>query len=57
MRSSAVTSLCSAELTSSGSRYDKQQAVAKRWRVPEATLCASALAGGWPGGMWAMQRL
>ena len=30
------------------------QAVHKQWRVPEATLCASALAGGWVGGMWAM---
>lgn len=32
------------------------QAVHKQWRVPEATLCASALAGGWVGGMWAMER-
>jgi len=27
--------------------YDKQQARKKAWRVPEKTLCLSALAGGW----------
>ena len=31
--------------------YDKKCAEAKQWRVPEATLCASAMAGGWLGGM------
>ncbi|KAK9814634.1 hypothetical protein WJX72_009080 [[Myrmecia] bisecta] len=36
--------------------YDKKCAQMKQWRVPEATLCATALAGGWPGGMWAMQQ-
>ena len=36
--------------------YDKEQAKARQWRVPEATLCASALAGGWVGGQWAMQQ-
>jgi len=28
----------------------------RQWRVPEATLCATAVAGGWVGGSWAMQR-
>ena len=31
--------------------YDKKCAEARQWRVPEATLCATALAGGWMGGM------
>jgi uncharacterized membrane protein YsdA (DUF1294 family) len=30
--------------------YDKWCAQNKRWRVPEATLCMSAVAGGWIGG-------
>ncbi|KAK9865815.1 hypothetical protein WJX84_008773 [Apatococcus fuscideae] len=36
--------------------YDKKCAEARQWRIPEATLCATALAGGWLGGMWAMQQ-
>ncbi|DBA70290.1 hypothetical protein WJX79_002552 [Trebouxia sp. C0005] len=36
--------------------YDKKCAEARQWRVPEATLCLTALAGGWMGGMWAMQQ-
>lgn len=35
--------------------YDKHQATDKLWRVRESTLCFSALAGGWVGGMTAMQ--
>ena len=31
--------------------YDKECAKARQWRVPEATLCMTALAGGWLGGM------
>ena len=36
--------------------HDKQQALQHKWRVPERTLQATALAGGWIGGMWAMQK-
>ncbi|KAJ3096849.1 hypothetical protein HDU97_005477 [Phlyctochytrium planicorne] len=36
--------------------YDKQQALAKRWRVPERQLQLTALLGGWLGGMWAMEK-
>ena len=32
--------------------YDKKCAEARQWRVPEATLCLTALAGGWMGGMY-----
>ena len=34
--------------------YDKQQALYRRWRVPEKTLQLSALMGGWLGGMLAI---
>jgi uncharacterized membrane protein YsdA (DUF1294 family) len=30
--------------------YDKQQAKNQQWRVPENTLHATALLGGWPAG-------
>ncbi|MEO8153174.1 MAG: DUF1294 domain-containing protein [Rhizobacter sp.] len=30
---------------------DKSAAIAGRWRVPERTLIALALAGGWPGAV------
>eukprot|EP01012_Entosiphon_sulcatum_P006411 TRINITY_DN13024_c0_g1_i1.p1 TRINITY_DN13024_c0_g1~~TRINITY_DN13024_c0_g1_i1.p1 ORF type:complete len:120 (+),score=24.37 TRINITY_DN13024_c0_g1_i1:34-360(+) len=36
--------------------YDKQQALAQRWRVPERTLQATALLGGWAGGFWAIHK-
>lgn len=36
--------------------YDKKCAEFRQWRIPEATLCATALAGGWIGGSWAMQQ-
>ncbi|KAI8849881.1 hypothetical protein BC829DRAFT_361725 [Chytridium lagenaria] len=36
--------------------YDKQQALAGRWRVPEKQLQLTALLGGWAGGMWAMEQ-
>eukprot|EP00906_Rhabdomonas_costata_P038990 RCo055193 len=36
--------------------YDKQQAVQRKWRVPERTLHCTALAGGWIGGWIAMQK-
>ncbi|EFA80638.1 hypothetical protein PPL_06221 [Heterostelium album PN500] len=36
--------------------YDKQQAILHKWRVRESTLQLTALAGGWIGGMWAMQQ-
>jgi len=35
--------------------YDKQQAFSQGWRVPEKSLCLSALLGGWVGGYWAME--
>lgn len=35
--------------------YDKKCAEARQWRVPEATLCMTALAGGWMGGMYAFR--
>ncbi|KAI8927038.1 hypothetical protein BC831DRAFT_399170 [Entophlyctis helioformis] len=35
--------------------YDKHQANTKGWRVSEKNLQMSALAGGWIGGLWAMQ--
>ncbi len=36
---------------------DKSAALAGRWRVPEITLQGLALAGGWPGALFAQQRL
>ncbi|KAJ3214164.1 hypothetical protein HK099_007000 [Clydaea vesicula] len=36
--------------------YDKMQAQAKKWRVPEKTLQFSALLGGWIGGIAAMKQ-
>ncbi|EGG20343.1 hypothetical protein DFA_07467 [Cavenderia fasciculata] len=36
--------------------YDKQQAIQHKWRVRESTLQLTALAGGWIGGMWAMEQ-
>eukprot|EP00931_Biecheleriopsis_adriatica_P097596 TRINITY_DN71414_c0_g1_i1.p1 TRINITY_DN71414_c0_g1~~TRINITY_DN71414_c0_g1_i1.p1 ORF type:complete len:139 (-),score=18.85 TRINITY_DN71414_c0_g1_i1:42-458(-) len=36
--------------------YDKQQAIHDGWRISEATLIGSAVAGGWPGGYFAMER-
>ncbi|KAF2071213.1 hypothetical protein CYY_007465 [Polysphondylium violaceum] len=35
--------------------YDKQQAIAHKWRVRESTLQLTALFGGWIGGLYAMQ--
>eukprot|EP00898_Chlorokybus_atmophyticus_P003780 jgi/Chlat1/4402/Chrsp29S04532 len=35
--------------------YDKWCAQNRQWRVPENVLCCSAIAGGWIGGMWAME--
>lgn len=35
--------------------YDKMQATRGGWRVPERRLCTSAAAGGWVGGLLAMQ--
>ncbi|ELR15728.1 uncharacterized protein ACA1_379090 [Acanthamoeba castellanii str. Neff] len=35
--------------------YDKQCAIRHQWRVRESTLQLSALAGGWAGGILAMQ--
>lgn len=35
--------------------YDKFQASRGGWRVPERQLCTTALAGGWAGGLMAMQ--
>jgi len=35
--------------------YDKQQALQHGWRVPEKSMCISALLGGWIGGYWAME--
>lgn len=37
--------------------YDKFQATRGGWRIPERRLCQSALAGGWLGGLMAMQLL
>jgi len=37
--------------------YDKQCAEARQWRVPEATLCLTALSGGWIGGMYVASSL
>lgn len=31
--------------------YDKQSARQGQWRVSEATLCTTALLGGWVGGL------
>lgn len=38
-------------------RYDKRQAEASEWRVPEATLQGLALIGGWPGAFLAQRVL
>lgn len=35
--------------------YDKRQAEAGEWRVPEATLQGLALIGGWPGAFLAQR--
>jgi uncharacterized membrane protein YsdA (DUF1294 family) len=35
---------------------DKRRAVKREWRISERTLQGTALAGGWLGGMWAMNR-
>ena len=35
--------------------YDKHQASSRGWRVPERRLCNFAQAGGWVGGLVAMQ--
>lgn len=35
---------------------DKRSALTKEWRVPESTLQAAALLGGWPGALAAQQR-
>ncbi|KAL0476301.1 ysdA [Acrasis kona] len=54
---SAVAYLAAANLGSAGLfYYDKQQAIQKKWRVPEKTLCATALAGGWVGGYFAIEK-
>jgi uncharacterized membrane protein YsdA (DUF1294 family)/cold shock CspA family protein len=37
--------------------YDKQQAIAGEWRVPEATLHFAELLGGWPGAYLAQRWL
>ena len=36
---------------------DKQKAIDKEWRTPEATLLFWALVGGWPGAKLAQRRL
>lgn len=36
-------------------RYDKRQAEAAEWRVPEATLQGLAFIGGWPGAFLAQR--
>lgn len=38
-------------------RYDKRQAEASGWRVPEATLQGLSLLGGWPGAFLAQHGL
>ncbi|KAJ3124829.1 hypothetical protein HK100_011088 [Physocladia obscura] len=35
--------------------YDKNQALKGGWRIPEKQLQATALFGGWVGGIWAMK--
>ena len=35
---------------------DKRRAARGQWRIREETLLIWALAGGWPGGVWAMRR-
>lgn len=35
---------------------DKRAAMRRGWRTPENTLHLWALAGGWPGALWAQQR-
>ena len=37
--------------------WDKRQARLGRRRIRERTLYLSAVAGGFPGGIWAMRRL
>lgn len=37
--------------------WDKRQARLGRRRIRERTLYLSAIAGGFPGGIWAMRRL
>lgn len=37
--------------------FDKAEAKAGRWRIPEKTLHLLALAGGWPGALLAQQWL
>lgn len=37
--------------------YDKHQAVEHARRVPERRLCQTAVLGGWPAGLTAMQML
>ena len=37
--------------------WDKRQARLERRRIRERTLYLSAIAGGFPGGIWAMRRL
>jgi len=37
--------------------WDKQQARAKEWRMPEAKLHIMELLGGWPGAFLAQRRL
>tara|TARA_R110000772_G_scaffold107486_22_gene209957 strand:+ start:1274 stop:1738 length:465 start_codon:yes stop_codon:yes gene_type:complete len=38
-------------------KNDKQAAIKGTWRVPEKTLHLLALIGGWPGAIFAQQRL
>ena len=36
--------------------HDKQQAIHHKWRLTETSLHATALLGGWIGGLWSMYR-
>ncbi len=44
-------------LTAGAFLLDKRRAAAGRWRIPESTLHALELAGGWPGALAAMRLL
>ena len=35
---------------------DKRRAIEGGWRIRESTLLGLALAGGWPGALWARRR-
>ena len=43
-------------LTAYAFHNDKQRALHHEWRIPEKSLCALGLLGGWPAGYWAMHQ-